>query len=146
MGGVGLSRLVAVGDDDDVAPLKDPQGHRGNRVPFASSPGIARREVTAPGERVDVLLALDDVDGTVGTIGREFVEAVGHARRIVEPPDPAAGPVGPPLPELLSDESDDLKEQRPALVGVVVDRVDLPRATRALGMRHSALTWAVHFV
>src|SRR5262245_56102943 len=88
-------------------------------------------------ERIDVLLALHDVDPP--RLG-ELVQPVRHNTDAVEVPEPAAPAVGAATAKVLRLVAHDLIEQLSALVGVVIRRHDAWRsragATLVEELRH----------
>ena len=96
-------------------------------APFLDTARVRRRREPDGAEVVYILLAFRDVDRlTRGNGLHQLGQQVGDAARVTEGPNPAAIPIGTPLPETFRLIPDDLKQQLAVLVGVVVGRDDLP--------------------
>ena len=90
-------------------------------APLAGTARVARRVEPPTYQGLDVLLPLDDVDGSAGLHGlNDFGQPVEHAGVFAELPKPAAVSVWPSLAKVLGLEPDHLVEQLAGFVGVVV--------------------------
>ena len=95
------------------------------RTPLPGAHGTAGRGGAGLLDRVDVLLALADVDRLAARDSLEHLgQPIEHPAHVAELPDPSAGAVGAALAEVLGHVAHDLKEQVAALVDVVVGRHD----------------------
>jgi hypothetical protein len=126
VGGVLVAGRVPIGDHHHPAPGERLAGAAVYRVPLARAAGVARRGEPDPLERVDILLALDDVHHARGVGRAHPIQAVQHAPGVAERLDPAPWRLGirPPLAKVLGIEPHDLKHERAGLVAVVVLRSD----------------------
>jgi hypothetical protein len=129
--GVLATGIVPVRNDHDLGP-SERVGVFG--PPFEGSARVAGRGETEFLERVNVPLALGDVDPFTSLDGlQDAGKAIQHPAGIAQPPLPAADTIGTALAEVLRREPDYLEKQLAALVGVVVGVNDLAVTVAVLG-------------
>ena len=143
MFGMGISRLIVVGDDDNIRAT---QALAVFVPPFLFLFWFDCTTRAASGRHPDlakvlnVFLALDDDDHVLaGDDLEQFGQPVEHLANVAGLPDPTALAIGLALRKRLVGVSADLKQQLAVLIDVVVDRDKRVGAVMAIGFA----TWFV---
>jgi len=143
MFGMGISRLIVVGDDDNIRAT---QALAVFVPPFLFLFWFDCTTRAASGRHPDlakvlnVFLALDDDDHVLaGDDLEQFGQPVEHLANVAGLPDPTALAIGLALRKRLVGVSADLKQQLAVLIDVVVDRDKRVGAVMAIGFA----TWLV---
>ena len=121
--GMAAAGVVVVRQDVDVRAL-EVRVQLGR--PLVGAAGVAGGDEAEAREAIDVLLAFDDEDGIIGSVGPQLEQPIGHLADALDPPGPASLAVRTALTEVLRLVADDLEEQLSGLVAVIVGGDDPP--------------------